>query len=228
MIQVDLSGTVGELAMSVRFEAGAGLTALMGPSGSGKTTLLRAIAGLERLSGRVQVGDTVWQAGDRLVPVHKRAVGYVFQEPSLFSHLSVEGNLDFALKRSPQNVDKTEIVDLLRIGALLPRQVERLSGGERQRVAMARALLSGPDLLLMDEPLSSLDQAARAEILPLIRDVAERVPVLYVSHDPLEVARLTQKVIYIHNGSLSERPALTLDGLSQAEIEALALKALGS
>lgn len=228
MIQVDLSGTVGDLALSVRFEAGAGLTALMGPSGSGKTTLLRAMAGLERLSGRVQVGDAIWQAEGRFVPVHKRAVGYVFQEPSLFSHLSVEGNLDFALRRSPKSVDKGAIVDLLRISALLPRQVERLSGGERQRVAMARALLSGPELLLMDEPLSSLDQAARAEILPLIREVAERVPVLYVSHDPLEVARLTQQVIYIQNGRLSERPAVTLDGLSQAEIEALALKALGA
>ncbi|WP_298329406.1 ATP-binding cassette domain-containing protein [Asticcacaulis sp.] len=228
MIQVDLSGTVGDLTLSVRFEAGAGLTALMGPSGSGKTTLLRAIAGLERLSGRVQVGDAVWQDADRFMPVHKRAVGYVFQEPSLFSHLSVEGNLDFALKRSPKTVDKTGIVDLLRIGALLPRQVERLSGGERQRVAMARALLSGPELLLMDEPLSSLDQSARAEILPLIRDVAERVPVLYVSHDPLEVARLTGQVIYIRNGRLAERPAVTLEGLSQAEIEALAMKALGS
>lgn len=228
MIQVDLSGMVGDLALSVRFEAGAGLTALMGPSGSGKTTLLRAIAGLERLSGRVQVGDAVWQAEDLFVPVYKRAVGYVFQEPSLFSHLSVEGNLDFALRRSPKTVDKGAIVDLLRIGALLPRQVARLSGGERQRVAIARALLSGPELLLMDEPLSSLDQAARAEILPLIREVAERVPVLYVSHDPLEVARLTQQVIYLQNGRLSKRAAVTLEGLSQAEIEALALKALGS
>lgn len=227
MIKVDLSGKIGDLDLSVAFEAGAGLTAIMGPSGSGKTTLLRAIAGLERLSGRVQVGDAVWQEGRNFVPVHKRAVGYVFQEPSLFSHLSVEGNLAFALKRNPRGADKAAIIDLLRIGALLPRNVARLSGGERQRVAMARALLSGPELLLMDEPLSSLDQAARAEILPLIRDVAARVPVLYVSHDPLEVARLTGRVVYMQNGRLSERPAVTLAGLSQAEIEALALKALG-
>ncbi|UDF03131.1 ATP-binding cassette domain-containing protein [Asticcacaulis sp. AND118] len=228
MISIDLSGKIGDLDLAVAFEAGAGLTAIMGPSGSGKTTLLRAIAGLERLNGRVQVGDAVWQDGRGFLPVHKRAVGYVFQEPSLFSHLSVEGNLDFALKRNPKGADKVAIIDLLRIDALLPRNVARLSGGERQRVSMARALLSGPDLLLMDEPLSSLDQPARAEILPLIRDLAARVPVLYVSHDPLEVARLTEHAVYMQNGRLSERPAATLEGLSQAEIEALALKALGS
>ncbi|MFP1132395.1 ATP-binding cassette domain-containing protein [Asticcacaulis sp. W401b] len=144
------------------------------------------------------------------------------------SHLSVEGNLAFALKRNPKGADRAEIVDLLRIAPLLSRSVARLSGGERQRVSMARALLAGPELLLMDEPLSSLDQAARAEILPLIRDVSLRLPILYVSHDPLEVSRLTEQVIYIQNGQLSHRPSTTLEGLSQAEIEALALKALGA
>ncbi|MFT3996708.1 MAG: ATP-binding cassette domain-containing protein [Asticcacaulis sp.] len=228
MIRVDLSGRVGDLDLSVSFKASGGLTAIMGPSGSGKTTLLRAMAGLERLTGHVQVNDAVWQGDKRFMPVHERGVGYVFQEPSLFSHLSVARNLDFAIRRAPVAADRAAIIDLLGIGALLPRNVARLSGGERQRVAMARALLSGPDVLLMDEPLSSLDQAARAEILPIVRDVAARVPVLYVSHDPLEVARMTDRVLYLQNGRLSDRPAATLEGLSQAEIEALALKALGA
>lgn len=228
MINVNLNGTIGDLDLSVAFETGRGLTAIMGPSGSGKTTLLRAIVGLERLIGEVKVGNGVWQDDKAFTPVHKRAVGYVFQEPSLLSHLSVEGNLAFALKRNPNSADRAEIVDLLRIAPLLSRSVARLSGGERQRVSMARALLAGPELLLMDEPLSSLDQAARAEILPQIRDVSARVPVLYVSHDPLEVSQLTEQVIYIQNGKLSRRPSASLEGLSQSEIEALALKALGA
>jgi len=227
MICVDLKGRIGDLDLSLAFEAGAGLTALMGVSGSGKTTLLRAIAGLERLNGTVRVGDRVWQDATTFLPVHTRGVGFVFQEPSLFDHLSVDGNLNFAARRALRPVDKAATTELLGIGGLLPRQVARLSGGERQRVAIARALLSAPDVLLMDEPLSSLDQAARTQIIPLIHEVSARVPVLYVSHDPLEVARLTDRVLHIDGGRLSARPAVSLEGLSQAEIEALALKALG-
>ncbi|ESQ79641.1 ATP-binding cassette domain-containing protein [Asticcacaulis sp. YBE204] len=228
MIHVMLNGRVGDLDLDVVFETpGDGITAIMGRSGSGKTTLLRAMAGLDRLKGEVSVGGRVWQDVTRFEPVHKRAVGYVFQEPSLFAHLSVEGNLDFATKRASKIVNRAEIIDLLKIAPLLPRAVSKLSGGERQRVSLARALLSGPDLLLMDEPLSSLDQTARQEILPFIRAVGARVPVIYVSHDPLEVSRLTERVLYLAEGRLTERPAVSLEGLSQAEIEALARQALG-
>ncbi|MDC7683590.1 ATP-binding cassette domain-containing protein [Asticcacaulis sp. BYS171W] len=228
MIRIALNGRVGDLDLDVAFNApGEGITAIMGRSGSGKTTLLRAMAGLDRLTGEVTVSGRVWQDATRFELVHKRGVGYVFQEPSLFTHLSVQGNLDFAVKRATKAVDRAEIIDLLKIAPLLPRAVSKLSGGERQRVSLARALLSGPELLLMDEPLSSLDQTARQEILPFIRVVGARVPVIYVSHDPLEVSRLTERVLYLSEGRLSERPAVSLEGLSQAEIEALARQALG-
>ena len=189
-----------------------GVTALFGESGSGKTTLLRAVAGLEaNPGGYLRVGDAIWQDEANFTPVHRRSLGYVFQETSLFAHLSVRGNLEYSLKRAPRAdgggraPGYFEAVELLGIDSLLPRAIEQLSGGERQRVAIARALLRNPRLLLMDEPLTGLDLRARNEILPFIeRLVAElSIPVLYVSHAPDEVARLADQLVLLDQGRVT-------------------------
>jgi len=183
-----------------------GVTALFGHSGSGKTTLLRAIAGLEHVpDGRLRFDGEVWQDGDTFLPTHQRPLGYVFQEASLFAHLTVQGNLDYGIKRRmgrPAGADFSHIVELLGIGHLLDRKPDRLSGGERQRVAIARALLTQPRLLLMDEPLAALDLARKREILPYLEQLHEelKIPVLYVSHAPDEVARLADHLVALDAG----------------------------
>jgi len=185
-----------------------GITALFGHSGSGKTTILRAIAGLERApGGYVALGDEVWQDDDRgvFVPVHRRALGYVFQEASLFEHLSVRANLEYGLKRVPaaeRRFDVATVARLLGIGDLLARAAGQLSGGERQRVAIARALLVSPRLLLMDEPLAALDLRRKQEILPYLERLHDElaVPILYVSHAPDEVARLADHLVLLDAG----------------------------
>lgn len=183
-----------------------GVTAVMGASGSGKTTLLRCLAGLARAEGRVAVGERVWQDGRRFVPTHERGVGYVFQEPSLLAHLSVKANLAFAAGRAGARPGPAfdEVVAMLGLEALLHRSPEALSGGERQRAAIGRALLSRPVLLLMDEPLSSLDAASKAEVLPYLEQLHRTLslPILYVSHDALEVARLADRVVRMEAGRL--------------------------
>lgn len=186
---------------------GQGVSVLFGPSGCGKTTILRALAGLERAQGRVVVQEQVWQDGSRFVPTHQRAIGYVFQEASLFAHLSVQGNLMYGLKRIPtsqQRVTFDEAVDLLGIGPLLARRPDRLSGGERQRVAIARALLTSPRLLLMDEPLSALDALRKAEILPFLERLnrSAGVPVVYVTHSFEEAARLADHLVLLGAGKV--------------------------
>ena len=198
--------------------ASRGVTALFGPSGSGKTTLLRCIAGLERVpDARLIMNNERWQDGKFFLPVHQRALGYVFQEASLFPHLSVQGNLDFGAKRSRQgNIENQKgIVDLLGIGHLLSREPERLSGGERQRVAIARALLTSPKLLLMDEPLAALDRERKREILPYLERLRDEldIPIIYVSHAIDEVSRLADQLVLLDqgrvlaSGSLSELTA---------------------
>lgn len=184
---------------------GRGVTALFGPSGSGKTTLLRAIAGLERWPGRLAVNGEVWQDEARFLPTHRRPLGYVFQEASLFAHLTVAGNLDYGARRAgpaAARVDRAAIIALLGIEGLLARRPARLSGGERQRVAIARALLTGPQLLLMDEPLAALDQARKNEILPYLERLHDTldIPLLYVSHAPDEVARLADHLVVLEAG----------------------------
>jgi molybdate transport system ATP-binding protein len=185
------------------------VTALFGPSGCGKTSTLRAIAGLERATyGRVALHGEVWQddaTGQRFVPTHQRAIGYVFQEPSLLAHLSVQGNLDFGLQRVPpaqRRVSLERAVELLGIAALLARRPATLSGGERQRVAIARALASSPRLLLMDEPLAALDAQRKAEVLPYLERLAGEldIPILYVSHAIDEVARLADHLVLMEAG----------------------------
>ena len=183
-----------------------GVTALFGHSGSGKTTLLRCIAGLERApGGRLSLDSEVWQDANTFLPTHLRPIGYVFQEASLFPHLSARGNLEYGMKRSAKALDRSaldHIVDLLGIGALLDRRPEALSGGERQRVAIARALAVKPKLLLMDEPLAALDLARKQEILPYLERLHEEleIPVLYVSHAPDEVARLADYIVVMREG----------------------------
>ncbi|MBK1613602.1 molybdenum ABC transporter ATP-binding protein [Rubrivivax gelatinosus] len=186
---------------------GRGVTALFGPSGSGKTTLLRAIAGLEHHRGRLVVGGDCWQDDTRgiFVPTHKRSIGVVFQEASLFEHLTVRANLDFGRRRiaaAERRVDFDAAVALMGIGHLLERKPARLSGGERQRVAVARALLTSPRLLLMDEPLAALDQARKREILPYLERLHAELdlPMLYVSHAPDEVARLADHLVLLDAG----------------------------
>lgn len=184
-----------------------GITALFGPSGSGKTTCLRVLAGLERGRGRVYVAGECWQDDERgvFVPTHERAVGYVFQDASLFPHLTVRENLDYGRKRSGSRVSASEVravIELVALGDLLARSPRHLSGGERQRVAIARALLAGPRLLLMDEPLASLDAARKAEILPYLERLRDElsVPIVYVSHALEEVARLASHLVLLDGG----------------------------
>ncbi len=187
---------------------GRGVTALYGPSGSGKTTCLRCIAGLERPArGFIEVNGQVWQNSEHavFVPPHKRSVGYVFQEASLFAHLSVRANLAFGLKRiapAQRRVDMQQATELLGIGHLLDRQPHNLSGGERQRVGIARALLTSPQLLLMDEPLAALDSRRKNEILPYLQRLHDEldIPVLYVSHSQDEVARLADHIVLLDGG----------------------------
>ncbi|PRA27536.1 molybdenum ABC transporter ATP-binding protein [Pseudomonas poae] len=187
---------------------GRGVTALYGHSGSGKTTCLRCIAGLERAQdGFIQINDEIWQDSRNglFVPPHKRALGYVFQEASLFPHLSVRANLEFGLKRIPaqqRRVDMAQATELLGIGHLLDRHPQHLSGGERQRIGIARALLTSPKLLLMDEPLAALDSKRKSEILPYLERLHDEldIPVLYVSHAQDEVARLADHIVLLSDG----------------------------
>jgi len=164
-----------------------GVTAIFGPSGSGKTTLLRAIAGLEHAdNGYLKVGDALWQGNGVFLPTHQRKIGYVFQEPSLFSHLSVEANLSYGLERAKDEssaVVVQQTIDLLGIEHLLKRMPWQLSGGEQQRVAIARALAANPSMLLLDEPLAALGDDQKAGILPYLESVYQQldIPVLYVS-----------------------------------------------
>ncbi|MFZ2306611.1 MAG: molybdenum ABC transporter ATP-binding protein [Rhodoferax sp.] len=182
-----------------------GVTALFGHSGSGKTTLLRCIAGLERApQGRLTVNGTVWQDDTRWLPTHQRPLGYVFQEASLFPHLTVLGNLRYGLKRiaGATSAGLDQAIALLGIGHLLERKPDQLSGGERQRVGMARALALNPRLLLMDEPLAALDHQRKQEILPYLERLHAQldIPVLYVSHAPDEVARLADHIVVLKDG----------------------------
>ncbi len=198
----------GDFTLDVELSVpGRGVTALFGVSGSGKTTVLRCVAGLERASGWCRVQEETWQDGRYFRPVYRRSLGYVFQEASLFAHLSVRKNLEYGWRRlrvAERRVRFDEAVDLLGVGGLLRRDTARLSGGERQRVAIARALLTSPRLLLMDEPLSSLDYASKQAILPFLERLHDEldIPVLYVTHDPDELARLADQVVLLEEGKV--------------------------
>jgi molybdate transport system ATP-binding protein len=184
-----------------------GVSVIFGPSGCGKTTVLRALAGLERVRGRVALGAEVWQDDARgvFISTHRRALGYVIQEAGLFPHLDVRRNVEYGRRRvadGGNRVELDQVVQLLGIGRLMARRPATLSGGERQRVAIARALATGPSLLLMDEPLAALDAARKAEVLPYLdRLHAElAIPVVYVSHAIDEVARLAHHLVLLDDG----------------------------
>lgn len=200
-----------------------GVTALFGPSGSGKTTLLRCIAGLQRAdSGALTVNGQIWQADGLWRPTHQRPLGFVFQEASLFPHLSAGKNLAYAVRRTtpvPSAATQQQAVDLMDIGGLLDRLPHQLSGGERQRVAIARAILIQPRLLLMDEPLAALDDARKRDILPYLERLRREldIPVLYVSHSADEVARLADYLVVLEHGRVVARGVLG-DVLSRLDL----------
>jgi molybdate transport system ATP-binding protein len=210
MLSVDIEKQLGEFSLAARFETAGGVTALFGPSGSGKTSIVNMIAGLVAPDrGRIALDDAVLfdSATHTNVPPHKRRIGYVFQEGRLFPHLTVAQNLDYGRWMHGLPADAAErerIIALLDIAHLLPRRPGKLSGGERQRVAFGRALLMQPRLLLLDEPLASLDLARKLEILPYLarlRDEA-KVPMIYVSHQAGEIQRLASQVVRIEDGQV--------------------------
>jgi molybdate transport system ATP-binding protein len=217
MLRVDVEKRFGDFPIVAKFETVGGATALFGPSGGGKTTIVNMIAGLVRPDrGRIAFEDDVLFDSSRRVDVapHRRKIGYVFQEGRLFPHLSVRGNLEYGpfmagIKRNGEETKR--IIDLLELGNLLTRRPGKLSGGERQRVAIGRALLMRPRLLLLDEPLASLDAARKREILPyLIRLCDEGIPLIYVSHHAAEIKRLANAVVLIEGGHVVAKGGIDL------------------
>jgi len=210
MLQVEVAMRQGAFELEARFESGAGVTALFGHSGAGKTTLIKLIGGLLRpYAGRIVVGGrTLFDSSAGIdVPVSKRRVGFVFQEGRLFPHLTVKQNLLYGRFFTPPRTRRAhvhDVVDMLGIGELLGRRPGSLSGGEKQRVAIGRALLADPQILLMDEPLASLDQQRKAEILPYVERLRDQAgtPIVYVSHSVDEVARLANDVVVMSNGRI--------------------------
>ena len=225
MIDVDLAKTVPGFALDVAFRNEAGITALFGRSGSGKSMTLGLIAGLLRPDrGHVRIGDTTLVDMPRVVPMHKRRIGLVFQDSHLFPHLSVRQNLLFGRWFAPkaERVIKVDaVVETLGIGALLGRRPAGLSGGERQRVAIGRALLACPRLLLFDEPFAALDRQRKLEILPLIERLRDTfaIPIVYVSHALEEVVRLAAHVVVLEQGRATAQgdPALVFGPSRRAE-----------
>ncbi|MEZ5786244.1 MAG: molybdenum ABC transporter ATP-binding protein [Xanthobacteraceae bacterium] len=218
-IEAAFRGMLGRFCLDVSFTVPAiGVTALFGPSGCGKTTILRCIAGLQRLAdGRCAIDGDVWQDRTRFRQPHERPIGYVFQEASLFPHLSVRRNLLYGAPREatasrPHPIAFEEVLDLLGLEGLLDRSPRNLSGGERQRVAVGRALLTQPKLLLMDEPLSALDRLTKDEILPFLERLHERLllPALYVSHDMSELERLADHLVLLKDGAVVAAGALNV------------------
>ncbi|AGA32658.1 Molybdenum transport ATP-binding protein ModC [Thioalkalivibrio nitratireducens DSM 14787] len=185
-----------------------GVTSLFGRSGCGKTTLLRIIAGLEKVRGaEVRFGQRVWQQGRQFMPLHRRRIGLVFQEHSLLQHLSVRGNLLYGYNRTPREARRLQLreaTDMLGIDDLLDRPIDQLSGGQRQRVSLGRALLTSPQLLLLDEPMAALDTQTKREIMPFLSRMASEagVPIMLVTHAPDEVERLADRVVFMRDGQV--------------------------
>jgi molybdate transport system ATP-binding protein len=211
MLRVDVTRQLGEFSLEASFASEGRVTGLFGASGAGKTSLINMIAGLlppDRGSIAID-GETLDDAAENLhVPAHRRRIGYVFQDARLFPHLDVRGNLDYGrrMNRLPDDsAQRKRVTDLLDIGVLLDRRPGKLSGGERQRVALGRALLAQPRLLLLDEPLGSLDEERKLEILPYLvrlRDEAN-VPMVYVSHDAAEMRQLATQVVMLKRGRVT-------------------------
>lgn len=218
-IALQFSAQRGDFSLAAELSLpGHGVTVLFGHSGSGKTTLLRAMAGLERSRGRMQLGKAVWQddAAGVFLPAERRPIGYVFQEASLFPHLSVRDNLGYGYRRlapETRRISFDDAVQWLGLEKMLDRYPANLSGGERQRVAIGRALLVSPELLLMDEPLSALDQPSKSEIMPYLERLHRQlsIPVIYVTHSVEEVAQLADHIVQLQAGRvIAEGPAVEL------------------
>lgn len=214
-VNIDLSRGDFRLMMNLSLP-GEGVTVFFGPSGSGKTTVLRCLAGLDRAHGRVVIGNQTWQdsAQHIWVPTFARDLGYVFQEASLFEHMNVRENLRYGVDRVKKPFADRALdvaVTLLGIGHLLDRATQGLSGGERQRVAIARALATQPRILLLDEPLASLDIARRQEILPWLERMHQelRIPILYVTHSMEELTRLADHVVLLERGQVCAQGPVT-------------------
>jgi len=209
MLSVDVEKRLGEFTVNARFATANGVTALFGPSGAGKTTVVNMIAGLVTPDrGRIAIADTVlFDSKGRInVPAHQRRIGYVFQEGRLFPHLSVASNLDYGRRMSSLPADPAEtkrIIELLDIAHLVDCRPGKLSGGERQRIAVGRALLMRPRLLLLDEPLAALDAARKREILPYLERLRDEVPMVYVSHHAGELRRIATSVVRIDGGRVA-------------------------
>jgi molybdate transport system ATP-binding protein len=211
MLSVDVEKTLGDFSIAARFDTTGSITALFGPSGAGKTTLANMIAGLVTPNrGRIVLDNTVLfdSAAGINVPAHRRRIGYVFQEGRLFPHMTVARNLDYGRRMNGLAADAAEadrVIDMLDIRPLLARRPGKLSGGERQRIAIGRALLMRPRLLLLDEPLASLDAKRKSEILPYLerlRDEAQ-VPMVYVSHNAAEIRRIASSVVWLDAGRVT-------------------------
>lgn len=208
-LEITLRYTIGSFRLSLEFQTSAHLLAVSGPSGSGKTTLINIISGIIKPdSGMIKInGAKVFDSTDNInIPVYKRRIGYVFQDGRLFPHVNVRSNLLYGkwFTRQESAIDFETIVKLLGLETLLSRGTAQLSGGERQRVAIGRALLSAPDLLLMDEPLASLDQERKNDILPYIERLRDdiKTPIVYVSHNPQEIERLADQILIIKDGMI--------------------------
>ena len=206
-IEARFALTRESFALDVAFAApGRGICGLFGASGAGKTTVLRCIAGLERARGLCRVNGRTWQdEAGVFLPTHRRPLGYVFQEASLFPHLSVRGNLEYGWRRIPpaqRRIGFDDAVAWLGLRPLLERWPGTLSGGERQRAAIARALLTSPDLLLADEPLTGLDESSKAEILPYLDRLHDELdlPILYVTHSLDEISRIAEHLVVLREG----------------------------
>jgi molybdate transport system ATP-binding protein len=227
MLAVDVEKRLGDFSIAAQFDTGAGVTALFGPSGAGKTTVVNMIAGLVKPDrGRIVLdNDTLFDSEKRIdLPAHRRRIGYVFQEGRLFPHFSVAANLDYGRRMCGLAADATEmqrILALLDIGHLLGRRPGKLSGGERQRIAIGRALLMRPRLLLLDEPLASLDTARKREILPYLERLRDEagVPMVYVSHHAGELRRIANSVVRLDGGRVAAAGGKEL--LAEVEADAI-------
>ena len=210
MISLDFRLRQGEFTLDVCERIDARVTALFGPSGAGKTTTLDAIAGLRTpFEGSIAIGArTLYSSAAGVdLPPHERHVGYVTQDVALFPHLNVRRNVLYGRRRG-QKLELSTVAQMLEVDALLDRQIHQLSGGERQRIALARALMSAPEVLLLDEPLAAVDVERRRRILPYLERVRDQlaVPIIYVTHDREDVERIADKVIVLENGSVIGRP----------------------
>jgi molybdate transport system ATP-binding protein len=224
MLALDVEKRLGDFALAARFETAGGVTALFGASGAGKTTLINMIAGLIAPDrGRIRLDDTVlFDSAARIdVSAHRRRIGYVFQEGRLFPHLSVAANLDYGRRMcglARDGAETARILDLLDIGHLLDRRPGKLSGGERQRVAFGRALLMRPRLLLLDEPLASLDAPRKREILPYLEKLRDEVAMVYVSHHAPELKRIATSVVLLDAGRVAATGGIEVLDAATAEL----------